>query len=72
MKTVPNGYEIELTQDSLIVNGKSLPFNLAEVTPEFVRSNRREEILLAIAAICAEEYGFKLVEGVNTTSPKVL
>ena len=61
--TTVNGHEIRLTHEALEVNGIKIPLNSkCEGLPEYERSNRREELLLAIAAICADEYGFKLVE----------
>jgi hypothetical protein len=61
MKT-RNGHTIELTRENLTINGIALPL-ITPGLPEFERSNRREELLLAIAAICAEEYGFQLFDG---------
>jgi hypothetical protein len=58
MKT-RNGHTIVLTQENLKINGRTIPL-ISPGLPEFERSNRREELLLAIAAICAEEYGFSV------------
>ena len=60
MKTL-NGHTIVLTHEHLKINGTTIVLGTNGL-PEYERSNRREELLLAIAAICAEEYGFKLVE----------
>jgi hypothetical protein len=63
MKT-HNGITIELTADALIVEGVSIPLlrDVDRVLPEYERANRREELLLAIAEVCAEKYGFALCE----------
>jgi hypothetical protein len=69
MKTV-NGYTIELTHEALTIEGTVIDLTARqERLPEFERSNRREELLLAIAAICAEEYGLNLAENVNDPNP---
>ncbi len=61
MTTTKNGYEINLTHETLDINGIQIPLNSkCEGLPEYERSNRREELLLAIAAVCAEEYGLEL------------
>jgi hypothetical protein len=65
MKT-RNGYTIELTHEALKIEGTTIDLTARQTgLPEYERSNRREELLLAIATICAEEYGFKLVEDVD-------
>jgi hypothetical protein len=53
MKT-RNNHTIVLTRENLTIDGIAIPL-ITPGLPEFERSNRREELLLAIAAICAEE-----------------
>lgn len=58
----PNGINIEITDDFLIIDDIRIPL-LREsdlILPQYKRDNRREELLLTIAEICAERYGLVL------------
>lgn len=57
-----NGINIELTDDALIVEGVSIPLlrESDRALPEYERANRREELLLSIAELCADRYGLAL------------
>ena len=57
-----NGMNIELTDDALIVEGVSIPLlrESDRALPEYERANRREELLLSIAELCADCYGLAL------------
>jgi hypothetical protein len=59
-----NGINIELTNDALIVEGISIPLlrESDRALPEYERGNRREELLLSIAELCAEKYGLQLLD----------
>lgn len=63
MQTIPTGHTIALTYETLTINGVEVPLMTnCQQRAEYQRSNCREELLLALAKVCAEEYGFELVD----------